>query len=71
MQDFLKEWGPAIVTAVVIILLIAIVRFIAPSIRKGMEGVVTQFGNNTKIGNDDADKVVQDDKTGSGESESE
>ena len=71
MQDFLKEWGPAIVTAVVIILLIAIVRFIAPSIRKGMEGVVTQFGNNTKIGNDDADKVVQYDKTGSGESESE
>ena len=63
MQDFLKEWGPAIVTAVVIILLIAIVRFIAPSIRKGMEGVVTQFGNNTKIENADADKVISGDKT--------
>lgn len=36
MQDFLKEWGPAIITAVVILILVGIVRFIAPSIKSGI-----------------------------------
>ena len=58
MQDFLKEWGPAIITAVVILILVGIVRFIAPSIKSGMIGTVTGFTDKTNLTNQDINNIM-------------
>lgn len=58
MQDFLKEWGPAIITAVVILILVGIVRFIAPSIKSGMSGTVTGFTDKTNLSNQDINNIM-------------
>ena len=58
MQDFLKEWGPAIITAVVILILVGIVRFIAPSIKSGMSGTVTGFTDKKNLTNQDINNIM-------------
>ena len=58
MQDFLKEWGPAIITAVVILILVGIVRFIAPSIKSGMSGTVTGFTVKANLSNQDINNIM-------------
>ena len=59
MDDFLKAWGPGIITAVVIVLLIVIVRGIAPTVKSGMEVVVTQFNQNAQITPEQASQYVE------------
>ena len=58
MQDFLKEWGPAIITAVVILILVGIVRFIAPSIKSGMSWTVTWFTDKTNLSDQDINNIM-------------
>lgn len=58
MQDFLKEWGPAIITAVVILILVGIVRFIAPSIKSGMSGTVTGFTDKANLSDQDINNIM-------------
>lgn len=43
MQDFLKEWGPAVVTALVILILIAMIKAVAPMIKLGVLGTLTKW----------------------------
>ncbi len=57
MEDFLKSWGPAVITAVAIIILTLIVKAVAPSIKSGMEGIVTQFTEKTQISDDDFSNI--------------
>lgn len=44
MQDFLKQWGPAIITAVAVLAIIALLSALMPSIQKGMGDIVSNFG---------------------------
>ena len=43
MHDFLKEWGPAVVTALVILILIAMIKAVAPMIKSGVLGTLTKW----------------------------
>lgn len=58
MQDFLKEWGPAIITAVVVVLLVAIVKYVAPSVREGMANNVKQFTDDASSAHASADTII-------------
>lgn len=44
MQDFLKQWGPAIITAVAILAIIAMLSGLTPTIQGGFSGLITNFG---------------------------
>ena len=58
MQDFLKEWGPAIITAIVVVLLVAIVKAVAPIVSKGMINNVDRFSDRADQAATDADSWV-------------
>ncbi len=49
MQDFLKEWGPAIITAVAVLTIIGIVRFLSPNIKNSLDNILTEFGNQADV----------------------
>ncbi len=49
MQDFLKEWGPAIITAVAVLTIVGLVALLAPSIQTGMNDVITKFGEQATV----------------------
>ena len=50
--------SPAIITAVVILILVGIVRFIAPSIKSGMSGTVTGFTDKTNLSDQDINNIM-------------
>lgn len=58
MQDFLKEWGPAIITAVVVVLLVAIVKYVAPTVKDGMYNNVKQFSDDASSAHAGADGII-------------
>ena len=51
MAEFIKEWGPAIVAAVVFIALIAIVQSdaVSDALQTGLTNLITNFSNSAKF----------------------
>lgn len=59
MQDFLKEWGPAIITALVVLVLIGLVKVVSPMVKKGMTGTVNTFSNTAQLNNDEISNIIK------------
>ena len=59
MQDFLKEWGPAIITALVVLVLIGLVKVVSPMVKKGMTGTVNTFSNTAQLNNTEISNIIK------------
>lgn len=58
MQDFLKEWGPAIITALVVLVLIGLVKVVAPMVTNGMKGTINNFSDTASLNNDAINGII-------------
>lgn len=63
MQDFLKEWGPAIITALVVLVLIGLVKVIAPMVTSMMKGTINNFSDTASLNNDAINDIIKDNST--------
>lgn len=63
MQDFLKEWGPAIITALVVLVLVGLVKVIAPMVTSGMKGTINNFSDTASLNNDAINDIIKDNST--------
>lgn len=45
MEDFLKQWGPAIITAVAVFIIIAIVVAFKGQLTDALQNIFTNFGS--------------------------
>ena len=59
MQDFLKEWGPAIITALVVLVLIGLVKVVSPMVKNGMTGTINTFSNTAQLNNDEISNIIK------------
>lgn len=59
MQDFLKEWGPAIITALVVLVLIGLVKVVSPMVKNGMTNTINTFSNTAQLDNTEISNIIK------------